>query len=85
MDRDPVAEDAILAVTVYVNKPPTGTFTVSLMFPLPFAVQVAPPVDAHVHVALITDGNVSVTVAPVIFAGPAFDTTIVYVTEVPGV
>ena len=39
LDRFPVVDGAMLAMTVYVNEPPAGTLTVSLIFPLPFVVQ----------------------------------------------
>ena len=55
------------------------------MFPEPAAVHVPPPAPAHVHVAVRDAGNVSATVAPVAFEGPAFDAVIVYVTEPPAV
>ena len=60
--------------------------TVPLIFPVPNAVQVPPPLPAQVHVALvIAAGKVSVTVAPVTLLGPEFDTTIVYIVNPPGV
>jgi hypothetical protein len=63
----------------------TGRFTVSLMFPEPLAVQVPPPAPTQVQLApVIVAGSVSVTVAPVTASGPAFDATIVYVTDAPG-
>ena len=64
--------------------PPTGNDTVSLMFPVPEAAQLAPLDATHVHVAPLSAlGNVSATVTPEAFDGPAFDATIVYVTDVP--
>ena len=51
--------------------------TVSLMFPAPLAVHVPPPAPTHVHVAVNAAGNVSATVAPGAFDGPAFDAVIV--------
>src|SRR5512134_894944 len=64
LDRGPVADDAILAVTVYVTVSPTGISTVSLMFPETGpAVQLAPPVATQVQVAFTGAGNVSATVA----------------------
>ena len=65
--------------------PPTAKFTVSLILPLPLAAQLEPLDATHVHVAPLSAlGNVSETVAPVTTEGPAFDATIVYVTDVPG-
>ena len=65
--------------------PPTGKFTVSLMLPDPDAAHEAPLDATQVHVAPLSAlGNVSETVAPVAADGPAFDATIVYVTDVPG-
>ena len=65
--------------------PPTGNVTVSAMFPVPDAVQLAPLDATHDHVAPDNDAsNVSVTVTPVAFDGPLFVATIVYVTDVPG-
>ena len=56
------------------------------MFPDPLDVQVPPPAPTHVHVAEVTvAGNVSVTVAPGAFDGPAFDAVIVYVVLPPAV
>jgi hypothetical protein len=55
------------------------------MLPFPEAPHVAPPVLAHVHVALRDAGNVSATVAPVTLLGPGLLATIVYVTLPPGV
>src|SRR2546427_751326 len=55
------------------------------MFPAPLPAHVPPPAPTHVHVApVIAAGNVSVTIAPLAAFGPAFDATIVYVTDVPG-
>ena len=89
LTRFPTALDLRVAMSVYVAVPPTGTFTVSLMFPATGpAVHVAPPAPTQVHDALATwgkDRTLSVTVAPRASAGPAFDTTIVYDTVPPGV
>jgi hypothetical protein len=74
----PVADAEILAVNVYVAVPPTGRFTVSIMFPVPEAAHEAPLEAAHVHVAPLSAlGNVSDTVAPIAADGPAFEATIV--------
>jgi hypothetical protein len=54
------------------------------MFPDPLAVHVPPPAPTHVHVAVNAAGNVSATLAPDAFDGPAFDAVIVYVTLPPG-
>src|SRR5258708_18359281 len=81
----PVAPDAIVARTVYVKVAPTGTFTVSLTWPVPDAVQLAMPVAIQVQDALVmAAGSVSVTLAPMASLVPVFDTTMVYVVVVPG-
>src|SRR5882672_2041775 len=55
------------------------------MLPEPLAVQVPPPAPTQVQLTpVIVAGSVSVTVAPVTALGPAFDATIVYVTDAPG-
>jgi hypothetical protein len=69
-----------------VAVPPATSVTVSLIEPVPDAVQVEPADATHDHVApLSDDGRVSVTVAPVTVDGPLLVATIVYVIEVPGV
>src|SRR5215468_2702209 len=55
------------------------------MLPAPLAVHVPPPAPTHVQVAVSAAGNVSATVAPGAFDGPALDAVIVYVTLPPGV
>ena len=81
---DPVAAALTVAVSVYVAVPPTGNDTVSLILPVPLAAQLAPLDATHDHDAPLNDpGNVSATVTPDTFDGPAFDTTTVYVTDVP--
>ena len=58
--------------------PPAGMLTLSLMFPVPLASQLAPVPGAQVHEAAVTSaGRLSVTVAPVTLLGPAFATVIV--------
>jgi hypothetical protein len=85
LTRLPVAIVEIVDVRVNVAVPPGASVTVALMLPLPEAGQVEPAEAAHVHVAPARlAGNVSVTVAPVTVDGPAFEATIVYVTDVPG-
>src|SRR5689334_10123536 len=79
-DSVPVAAPEIVALAVKVTDPPAGRFTVSLMLPLPEAVQVPPPAPTQVQVLVSDAGNVSATVAPVALLGPAFDAVIVYVT-----
>ena len=65
--------------------PPTSKLTVSAILPLPDALQVDPDEAAQVHVAPVSEaGMVSATVALTAVEGPAFDTTMVYVTLVPG-
>src|SRR3954469_4015665 len=68
-----------------MTEPPTGRFTVSLMLPLPLAVQVPPLAPTHVQVAVSDAGNVSATVAPVTALGPALLAVIVYVVVPPAV
>jgi hypothetical protein len=54
--------------------------TLSLMLPLPEAVQAEPEEAVQVQVAPVSpDGSVSVTGAPVTGFGPPFVATIVYV------
>src|SRR5438874_61845 len=66
--------------------PPDGRFTVLLILPDPDAVfPVAPPAPTLVYVHVSEAGNVSATVEPGALLGPAFEATIVYVTEPPGV
>ena len=58
----------------------------SLMLPVPLAVQVAPGLAEHVQLALLSAlGSVSVTVAPNTLEGPLLVATMVYVMGVPGV
>jgi hypothetical protein len=69
--RTPVADAAIVPVTVNVTDAPTGRFTEALMLPLPLAGQVPPAVPLHVHVVPVNvAGIVSVTVAAVTADGP---------------
>jgi hypothetical protein len=79
----------VATTIVYVSVPPFGTLTVSLMFPATGpAVQVAPPAATQVQLAPATCGSAataSVTVAPATSLGPAFPTTIEYVTAPPAV
>src|SRR5262245_49469689 len=77
LERVPVADTSMVAGTVYVTLPPVGRFTVSLMFPVPDAVHVAPPAPMHVHVAVTEAGKVSATVAPGALLGSLFDAMIV--------
>src|SRR5512144_1827815 len=54
------------------------------MFPEPGLLQL-PPLATHVQVALVrAGGSTSTTAAPIASPGPAFETTIVYVTVCPG-
>ena len=83
--NEPVAPAATEALTVNVAVPPTGRSTLALMLPLPDAGHVAPPAVEHVHVAPVSvAGKVSVTFEAGAAEGPAFETTTVYVTGVPG-
>jgi len=85
LTRLPVAVAAIVPVTVKAAVAPTGRSTDALMLPLPLAGQVPPPAAVQVHVGeVMAAGIVSATVAAVTVDGPAFDATIVYVTDVPG-
>jgi hypothetical protein len=59
--------------------------TMSLMLPLPLAVQDPPAEATQVQVALVmAAGKLSVTNAPKTPAGPALVTVSVYVVEPPG-
>ena len=81
----PVASWLIVALTEYVSVEPTGKLTVSVIEPVPLAVHVAPPAEAHVQVAPISAaGRASATAAPTASDGPTLRTTIVYVVGVPG-
>src|SRR4051794_41318600 len=53
------------------------------MLPLPLAVQVPPPAPTQVQVAVSEAGNVSATVAPGAFDGPALEAVMVYVVFPP--
>ena len=77
--NEPVAPEAMLAVSEYVAVPPDNRFAVVLIEPEPEAApQLEPPDATHVHVALLNDaGSVSVMVASVTDDGPAFVATIV--------
>jgi hypothetical protein len=78
LDNVPVAVETIVALTVKVTVPPASTFAVAEMLPDPDAGQLDPAEAAQVHVTPDSDGGiVSVTVAPVIADGPAFEVTIV--------
>lgn len=77
-DNVPVAVETTVAVTVNVTEPAARTFTDAEMLPEPDAGQLDPADAAHVHVAPVRlAGKVSVTVAPVIADGPAFETAMV--------
>lgn len=77
-DSDPVAEGLIVACTEYVTFPSDGTLTVSLMLPVPEAVQLALADGVHVYVAAVmAGGKESVTVAPTTVSVPWFVTSIV--------
>ena len=69
--KEPVAEAGTLVATVSVTLPPAGRLTVSLMLPLPGAVQLPPPAATQVQVPVSTAGKVSTTVAPAAASGPA--------------
>jgi hypothetical protein len=76
--REPVADDEMLQLAVYVTLPVFGRLTVSLILPEPDAVQVPPFAPTHVHVQVNAAGNVSETFEPGAALGPAlFDAVIV--------
>src|SRR5262249_485618 len=81
----PPKPGAIGAVTVYVTVLPTLMLIVSLIAPLPDgAPQLAPLVAAQVRlVTVMPVGGASATAAPMTLFGPAFETTTVYVVDVP--
>ena len=82
---EPVADALTVALTVYVAVPLANRFTVSLMLPLPDALQLEPEDAVHVQVTLVRlAGIVSLTVAPVTSLGPLFVATIVSVMPLPG-
>jgi hypothetical protein len=83
--NSPVADTDTVAFSVYVSVPPAATFTVCAILPLPDAGHDDPDDAAQLQLAFVSvPGNVSVTLAPTADAGPAFDTTSVYVTGEPG-
>ena len=83
-DRVPVADEMTVALTVKATDPAASTLTEAEMLPDPDAGQLEPTEAVHVHVTPDNvAGIVSVTVAPVIADGPAFEVTIVYVSAVP--
>jgi hypothetical protein len=82
----PVADEATVATCVYVAAAPGGSETFDAMDPLPLAAPHEPPPEAaQVQVADVTPaGRGSATGAERTALGPAFETTIVYVVDVPG-
>jgi hypothetical protein len=77
-DNVPVAVETMVADTVKVTDPAARTFTEAEMLPEPEAGQLDPAEAAQVHVTPDSEaGMVSVTVAPVIADGPAFEATMV--------
>jgi hypothetical protein len=83
-DNVPVAVAATVPDTTNVTDPPAATVTDAPMFPEPLAGHDEPADAEHVHDTPVNDpGIVSVTVAPAIVDGPAFDATTVYDTPVP--
>src|SRR5215831_6948636 len=82
----PVAPAAIAALTVNVTDPPLATVTLAAIGPLPLAGHDDEgELAAQVHDVNVTPaGGVSLTPSPVTSFGPAFDTLIVYVVDVPG-
>jgi hypothetical protein len=80
LTSEPVAAGEMVPAAVNVVVPAIPRLMLALMLPLPDAGQLEPAVAVHVHVTPVSvAGNASVTVAPVITEGPAFDATIVYV------
>jgi hypothetical protein len=78
LTSEPVAAAETEPLTVNVAVPETRRVAVALMLPLPEAGQLEPALAAQVQVTPVkAAGKVSVTVAPVITDGPAFDATIV--------
>ena len=81
----PLALDEIVPLTVKVAVPLGTNVTDALIDPEPEAGHDEPADATHDHVtADRVPGMASVTVAPVIVDGPAFEATTVYVTDVPG-
>jgi len=73
-----IVVEATVADTVNVTEPPDSTLTDAEMLPDPEAGQLEPAVAAQVQVTPVSAaGMLSVTVAPVIAEGPAFEATIV--------
>src|SRR5690606_32719400 len=65
-----------VAVITYVNVPPFGMLTVSLILPTPLAVHAAPADGTQLQVGLIKSGGTSSTkVAPMALSGPRLPTT----------
>jgi hypothetical protein len=84
LESVPVDVGTTVALTVNVAVPPDRTLMLAEMLPDPDAGHDDPADAVHVHVTPVSDaGIVSVTVAPVIADGPAFDTTIAYVSAEP--
>jgi hypothetical protein len=82
---DPVALGEIVPVIVKVAVPLGTSVTEALIEPVPDAAHDEPAEATHDQVTPErVAGMVSVTVAPVIVEGPAFEATTLYVTDVPG-
>src|SRR5690242_12201096 len=73
----PDALAQIFPTPLYSALPPEGRLTVSLIFPLPEAVQVPPPAPTHVQVQVSEAGKVSDTVEPGALLGPALEAVMV--------
>jgi len=73
----PDAEADMVQLAAYVELPPEGRFTRSLMLQLPEAVHVPPPAPEQVQVQVSDAGNVLATVVPVALLGPALLAVIV--------
>jgi hypothetical protein len=75
---EPVANEATVAVRVYVAVAPTARLMVSVMLPVPDAAHVAPAVATQDQVAELNEaGNVSAISAPTTAEGPLFEATMV--------
>src|SRR5690349_22013767 len=67
----PLAAAEIVQLAVYVVLPPAGRFTVSLILPLPEAVQVPPPAPTQVQVQVSEAGRAEARRAAKEWLGPA--------------
>src|SRR5262245_61803224 len=78
----PSAAGSTVADSVYSALPPTSRLARSLIAPAPEAPQLDPGEAVHSQLACVSaGGNGSLTPAPTTSSGPAFATTIEYVTS----